>query len=86
MYEVAPDGSIVPHYERYVELCTGLNHLLNGQYVPSSDRIVLSPNGSEAFGTNCQHQAYFPSDIASGVIKLVTPAGLQLASRPIALS
>ena len=82
-YELAPDGSIVLRIHRYVELATGLNHLVNGQYVPSSDQIELSADGTSASATNGQHQAYFPADIANGVIELVTPDGKTLESQPI---
>ena len=35
-YEQAPDGSIVPYTHQYTELATGLNHLVNGQWVGRS--------------------------------------------------
>jgi len=82
---MAPDGRIVPHVHQYTELATGLNHLVNGQWVASKENIEISPDGISAMATNGQHQAYFPNDIATGVIKLVTPDEEQLFSRPIAL-
>ena len=72
--------------QAYVELATGLNHLVNGQWVASSERINISPDGSSALATNGQHQAYFPGNIYSGKIKLVTPDGQTLQSEPIGLN
>jgi hypothetical protein len=70
----------------YTELATGLNHLVNGQWVASKEEIDISAGGSGASATNGQHQAYFPGDIYSGQIELVTPDGKQLYSRPVGLS
>jgi hypothetical protein len=72
--------------QAYVELATGLNHLVNGQWVASKEEIDISPDGSSAAATNGQHQVYFPGDIYNGVIKLVTPDGQTLQSQPIGLS
>jgi archaellum component FlaF (FlaF/FlaG flagellin family) len=69
----------------YTELATGLNHLVNGQWVESSEKIDILPNGTAAT-TNGQHQAYFPGNIYQGQIELVTPDGLQLFSQPLALT
>ena len=35
-YETAPDGTTIPKVHRYTELASGLNHLVNGQWVESS--------------------------------------------------
>jgi hypothetical protein len=70
----------------YTELATGLNHLVNGQWVASKEEIDISADGNSALATNGQHQAYFPGDIYSGQIELVTPDGKQLFSRPVGLS
>jgi hypothetical protein len=70
----------------YKELATGLNHLVNGKWVASKEEIDISADGNSALATNGQHQAYFPGDIYSGQIKLVTPDGKQLFSRPVGLS
>lgn len=85
-YEQAPDGTIVTNFHRYVELSTGLNHNVGGQWVPSSDQIQISADGTSAAATNGQQQAYFPANIANGVIKLVTLDGKVLRSRPIGLA
>src|SRR5260221_10334363 len=73
------------HVHSYTELASGLNHLVNGQWVESSEQIDILPNGT-AVATNGQHQAYFPGDIYQGQIELVTPDGEQLYSRPVGLS
>ncbi len=72
--------------QAYVELATGLNHLVGGQWVASKEGINISPDGSSAAATNGQHQAYFPGNIYNGMIKLVTPDGEHLQSQPIGLS
>jgi hypothetical protein len=84
-YEQGPDGAIITHVHNVTELATGMNHLLNGAWVASTEDIEILPNGTAA-ATNGQHQAYFPGDIYSGVIKVVTPDGQSLQSRPLALS
>ncbi|HVU07741.1 MAG TPA: hypothetical protein VHG89_04270, partial [Verrucomicrobiae bacterium] len=71
--------------QAYIELASGLNHLVNGKWVASSEHIDILPNGTAA-ATNGQHQAYFPGDIYEGQIELVTPDGKQLYSRPLGLS
>jgi hypothetical protein len=86
VYELGPSGQAVPREHRYTELATGLNHLVNGQWVASEEEIDISPDGNSAAATNGQHQVYFPGDIVQGVIELDTPDGLKLQSRPIALS
>ena len=85
-YEQAPNGKTVPHIHQYTELATGLNHLVNGQWVGSSEQIEISPDGSSASATNGQHQVYFPGNVYSGLIKLVTPDGQTIQSQPIGLS
>jgi hypothetical protein len=84
-YEQGPDGAIVTHVHNVTELATGMNHLVNGAWVASAEDIEILPNGTAA-ATNGQHQAYFPGDIYNGVIKVVTPEGQSLQSRPLALS
>ena len=71
--------------QAYVELATGMHHWQKGKWVASSDQIEILPEG-DAAATNGQHQVYFPSDIYDGVIRLVTPEGKLLVSRPLGLS
>jgi hypothetical protein len=84
-YEVDPSGRVFSRQHSYTELASGLNHLVNGQWVESSEQIDIQPNGT-AQAVNGQHQAYFPGDIYQGEIELVTPDGVQLHSRPMGLS
>jgi archaellum component FlaF (FlaF/FlaG flagellin family) len=84
-YNLSPNGGIVTNIHSYTELNSGLNHLVNGQWVESKEWIDILPNGT-AVATNGQHQAYFPGDIYSGQIELVTPDGQHLKSRPMGLS
>lgn len=84
VYERSPDGSIVARKHRYTELASGLNYWQNGQWVPSKEEISILSDGS-AVATNGQHNAGFPSDIAEGMIGLLTPDGKLLESRPVSL-
>ena len=88
IYEPGPNGTVVGRKHRVTELATGLNYLKNGQWTESKEEIdLLPPGGAFAAAANRgQHQAWFPLDIAQGVIQLATPDGKQLQSRPIALA
>ena len=71
---------------RYTELSTGLNFTnAYGQLVPSVEQITILPTGG-AQAVQGRHQVYFPADIASGVLKVVTPDGRQLQSRPLGVT
>jgi hypothetical protein len=85
VYERGPEGTIVPRNHRYTELATGMHYQKNGQWLESKEEIDLLSQGGAA-ATQGQHQAYFPGDIAQGVIQMVTPDGRQLQSRPVALA
>lgn len=84
-FETAPDGKLVPKKHRLVEMAGGLNYLNNGQWTDSKEEIDIQSDGTAA-ATQGQHQVYFPSDIYSGVIKMVTPDGQVLQSRPVGIS
>src|ERR1022692_530258 len=84
-YQISPSGEVIANTHSYTEICSGLNHLVNGKWVESSEQIDILPNGT-AVATNGQHQAYFPGDIYQGQIELVTPDGQHLKSRPMGLS
>jgi len=83
-YEAGPNGEIVTNTHSYTELATGLNHLVNGQFVASSEQIEILPDGS-AEATQGQNQVFFPADILTGNIRSVGPDGVQLVSQPSAL-
>jgi archaellum component FlaF (FlaF/FlaG flagellin family) len=84
-YQRAPSGDVITNTHSFTEICSGLNHLVNGQWVESKEEIDILANGT-AVATNGQHQAYFPGNIYQGQIELVTPGGQHLQSRPLALS
>lgn len=84
VYEQGPNGEIVAEKQQYTQIESGLNHLVENQYIPSSEDIVMLPDGSFA-STNCQFQVFWPSEIYNGEIKMVTPDGLQLDSSPVGL-
>jgi len=81
----AHGNTVLRTNQAYVEVATGLNHLVNDQWVASAEDIEISPDGSSAAATNGQHQVYFPGDIYNGLIKLVTPDGKTIQSQPIGL-
>src|ERR1700723_645895 len=69
----------------YTELATGLNHLVNGQWIASSESIQVTAGGGAA--TNGQHQAYFAADInASNAVEIMTPDSLQLNTHIMGLT
>jgi len=86
-YEKAADGSVVATKHHYTEIQSGLNYKdpATGQWQPSKEEIDIQPGIDGAFAVQGQHQSYFPGDIFQGVIKEVTPDGLQLQSRPVGL-
>jgi hypothetical protein len=86
VYEQGPNGTVVARKHQFTELASGLNYQdpQTGQWQPSKEEIDILPNGGAA-ATKGAHQVYFPGDIAQGVIRLVTPDGRQLQSRPVGL-
>jgi len=85
-FEKRADGTIVPHVHSYTELASGLNYKdANGNWQDAVEEIDAQPDGSAA-ATQGQHQAYFPADIYSGMVRLVTADGQQLQSQPAALA
>ena len=82
VYEPSLNGTIVGRKHRYTELASSLNFRdpTTGQWTPSKEEIDLLPPGGAfaAAATHGQQQAWFPLDIAQGVIQLATPDGKQL--------
>jgi RHS repeat-associated protein len=79
------DGQASYQTNSYTELATGLNHLVNGQWVASSEDIQITAGGGAA--TNGQHQVYFAADInASNAVQIITPDGLQFNTHIMGLS
>ena len=52
---------VISKTNSYVELATGSAHLLNGQWIESSDQIRIADKGAQA--TNSQHQVAFLGNI-----------------------
>jgi hypothetical protein len=86
-YEQAPDGTAYPHVHRFTEMATGMHYkdAQTDQWVESKEEIDILPDGG-AVATQGQYQVYFPSDIYDGQIRMITPGGEVLRSRPLGLS
>jgi len=52
-YQLLSSGRVVTNVNSYTELASGLNHLVSGQWLASSEQIVILPNGTAA-ATNGQ--------------------------------
>ena len=78
----AQGNTVLQTNRAYVELATGLNHLVGGKWVASKEEIDISPDGSSASATNGQHEVYFPGNIYNGVITMVMPDGKTMRSQP----
>jgi len=73
------------HVHKYIELATGLNYTNSqGKLVESREQIDVLPNGG-AVANHGRHTVSFPGDIYAGKIEVVTPDGLHLKSRPLAV-
>jgi len=79
-------GEVTSKTNSYTELATASAHLLNGQWVDSSEQIQITETGARA--TNSQHKLEFLGNINSlGAIRLTLPEGdKHLISTPIGLS
>ena len=78
-------GRVIYHTNSYTEIASGLNHLVNGQWMAASENIQITSAGGAA--TNGQHQVYFAADInASNAVQIVTPEGDQLNTHIMGLS
>lgn len=71
---------------RFIQLATGINYQnAYGQWTPSQPVISILPQGGGA-ATQGLHQVFFPGDIGNGVLKIVTPDGRVLQSRPLGVT
>ena len=84
-YELSPDGQIEARTNSYTEIASGLNYFNNGQWLPSKEEIDIQPSSDGASAIQRAHRSYFPGNIFQGLIREVTPDGLQLQSRPVGL-
>ena len=78
-------GQVTYRTNSYTELATGLNHLVNGKWVPSSENIQITAGGGVAI--NGQHQVSFAANVnASNAVQITTPDSLQLKTHIMGLS
>lgn len=85
VYAQDASGQWVTNLHSYTELASGICYQQNGQWLDSVEEIDPAPGGG-AQALQAPHQAYFPYDIYSGVIQVVTPDGITLQSRPVGIS
>jgi hypothetical protein len=78
-------GKVIYKTNSYTELATGMYHLVNGQWVESSENIEITPDGGVA--TNGQHQVGFSANINTpDAVEIITPDGQQLKTHIMGLS
>ena len=78
-------GQVAYRIDEYTEVATGLNHLVNGQWMPSSENITVTATGGVA--TNGQHQVGFATDInTSNAVEIITPDGVDLRTHIMGMS
>ena len=72
---------------RYTAVATGLNFRdpATGQWTESKEQISVLPTGG-AVANQARHSVAFPPDIGSGVLKITTPGGQVLQSRPLCVT
>ncbi len=69
----------------YTELATGMHHLVNGQWIESSDAVEITATGGQV--TNCQYGVSFLGNINStGAVDVALPEGNHLTSSILGLS
>jgi hypothetical protein len=87
VYEISPSGRIVAKPHRYTELATGMYFKRDGrgEWLETTEQIQLLSDGSAA-AVNGPHQVYFPADLYQGAIRVVTPDGKTLRSRPMGIA
>jgi hypothetical protein len=79
------EGQISYQTNSYTELATGMYHLVNGQWVESTENIQITTGGGVA--TNGQHQVAFAADInTSNAVQITTPDALQLNTHIMGLT
>jgi len=54
-------GEVTHQTNSFTEMATGMHHLVNGQWVDSSEAIQITADGGVA--NNCQHQVAFTANI-----------------------
>jgi hypothetical protein len=83
-WENGMGGQQIPHIHRYIEITTGMAHLVGDQWVDSSPEIQVTATGAQAL--NAQHSVTFLGSInASGAVQITTPDGKRLVSNILGL-
>jgi hypothetical protein len=78
-------GEVVYRTNSYSELATGLNHLVNGQWVASSEDVQITAGGGVA--TNGPHKVSFSANInSSNAVEIVSPDGKQFKTHVMGMS
>src|SRR5882724_190789 len=78
-------GEVTYQTNSFTEMATGMHHLINGQWVDSSEAIQITADGGVA--NNCQHQVAFTANInTTGAIDVTMPDGNHLKSHILGLS
>jgi hypothetical protein len=78
-------GQVSYGIHSYIELATGMNRFVNGNWVPSSQSIATSTTGGAA--TNAPHQVFFSTDINStNAVQVLTPDGKTLSTHVMGIS
>jgi hypothetical protein len=83
--QINDSGDITYQTNSFMEIATGMHHLVNGQWVDSSEAIQITADGGVA--NNCQHQVAFTANINTiGAIDVTMPDGNHLRSQILGLS
>jgi alpha-tubulin suppressor-like RCC1 family protein len=78
-------GKVTYRTNSYTELATGMHHLVNREWVESSEEIEITPTGAQA--TNGSHKVVFSGELnTADAIDLTTPGGQHLKSHVMGLS
>jgi len=78
-------GEVTYQTNSFTEMATGMHHLVNGQWVDSSEAIQITAEGGVA--NNCLHQVAFIANInTTGAVDVTMPDGNHLKSHILGLS
>ena len=86
VYETNRFGVARAKIHRYTELGSGIHYLKDGEWHETKEQILPLPGGIGAAATNGAHKVFFPSDIYSGQIEIITPDGEHLHNRPLGIA
>lgn len=85
MAQIDSSGSTNYFTNSFTELATGMHHLVNNQWVESTEGIQITPEGGIA--TNAIHKVAWAANINTAwAIRLLTPDGKDLRSHVLGLS